>query len=95
MKHKPPNRLITFLKLHRGLVTLIGASIVFFTFIFRDVLREDARARKDNYERAQALFDLKTSIMDLNDSIRHLVFLVLTEKPYSEDQNKQRHAHWE
>lgn len=33
--------------------------------------------------------------MDLKDSIRHLDFLVLTEKPYSEDPNKQRHAHWE
>jgi hypothetical protein len=83
------------LKPHRGLVTLLGMLIVFFTFIFRDVLREKARARRDKYEKAQASFDLKTSIMDLKDSILHLDFLVLTEKPYSEDPDRQRHAHWE
>jgi hypothetical protein len=95
MKPKLSTRLIASLEPHRGLVTLLGTLILFLTFISRDVLREWARAERDKYDSAQASFDLNSRIVDLKDSIRHLEFLVLTEKPYSEDPNKQRHAHWE
>jgi hypothetical protein len=95
MKPKLPTRLIAFLEPHRGLVTFLGTLIVFLTLISRDGLREWARATRDKYDNAQATFALKTSIMDLKDSIQKMEFLVLSEKLYSEDPNKQRHAHWE
>src|SRR5258708_6226791 len=95
MKPKLSTRLVAALEPHRGLVTLVGTLIVFLTFIVRDGLREKARARRDKYDNAQASFDLNASIRDLKDSIHHLDFLVLTEKPYSDDPNRQRHAHWE
>jgi hypothetical protein len=95
MKPKLFTRLLAFLEPHRVLITLLGTLILFLTFISRDVLREWARTKRDKFENAHASFNLNKSITDLNDSIHHLGFFLLSEKPNSEDPNKQRHAHWE
>lgn len=59
------------MKRHRRGLTLLGTGIVFFTFIFRDVLRENARGKKDNYDIAVTYFYVLDGLIEISDRVRH------------------------
>jgi len=61
----------SFVKRHRRGLTLLGTGIVFFTFIFRDVLRENARGKKDNYDTAVTYFLILDGLIEISDRMRH------------------------
>jgi hypothetical protein len=75
-KKKPLQSVISVLKRHRKLLTLVGTVIVFFTFVFRYVLREKARGTKDSYESAASSFSLMDEIINVSDRVRHLQVVV-------------------
>jgi hypothetical protein len=80
-----------FLKRHRRALAVLGTCILFFTFVFREVLREKARATKDNYDSAEELFSILDAFVNLNDRIRH-VEVVIESQPnnYVESQHTLR-----
>jgi hypothetical protein len=75
-KKKPQQSFISVLKRHRKLLTLFGTAILFFTFVFRDVLRENARGTRDSYESAASSFALMDKIISVSDRVRHLEVVV-------------------
>ena len=68
--------LLSYAKRHRRVLTLLGTCILFFTFIFRDVLREDARGKKDTYDAAETSFSILDGLIGINDRIRHLEVVI-------------------
>jgi hypothetical protein len=86
---------VSLLRRHRKALQLLGTLIVFFTFVLREVLREDARSKKESYDAAEVQFNLRNSLIDLDDKIRHVGFLVLTLSPSSEQPDKWSQAHWD
>jgi len=75
-KRRSYSLLLSYAKRHRRFLTLLGTFILFFTFIFRDVLREDARAKKDNYDAAETSFSILDGLIGINDRIRHLEVVI-------------------
>jgi hypothetical protein len=53
-------RIIAGLQRHKNLVTFIGASIAFGTFVARDVLKENAKDLADATERARSNYSIRT-----------------------------------
>jgi hypothetical protein len=86
---------ISGLRARRRTLQLLGTAIVFFTFVLRDVLRENARTTKETYDAAEEQFNLRKSVIDLNEQIRHVGFLVLTLSPSSQDPERWDQAHWD
>jgi chromosome segregation ATPase len=75
-KRRSYSLLLSYAKRHRRFLTLLGTFILFFTFILRDVLREDARAKKDNYDAAETSFSILDGLIGINDRIRHLEVVI-------------------
>jgi hypothetical protein len=75
-KRRSYSLLLGYAKQHRRVFTLLGTCILFFTFICRDVLREHARAKKDNYDAAETSFSILDGLIGINDRIRHLEVVI-------------------
>ena len=77
---------VRFFRRHRNLLTLLGTIIVFFTFIFKDVFRENARGTKDSYDSAASSFTLIDGLVSISDRVRH-VEVVLESQPLNYVEN--------
>lgn len=64
--------MIRFLRQNPKLLTLLGTVIVFFTFVFKDVLQENARETKNNYNSAASSFTLINVLVGISDRVRHV-----------------------
>jgi hypothetical protein len=61
----PPNRLVNFFRRHDRILTLVGALIVFSTFMVKEGIREHLKDLIDALDAAQAIFVMERATQDL------------------------------
>jgi hypothetical protein len=66
------NPMKTFVRTHERLLTLLGASIVFFTFLTKDALRENLKDLTNSIEQTQNAFLERRDTKFLTDRINHV-----------------------
>ena len=62
----------TFLRKHQRLISFIGASIVFATFIVREVVREHLKDLADSLDQAENLFAIRGQLYSTNQRLRQI-----------------------
>lgn len=63
-------RFVALLRKHNRVVTLVGALIVFATFVFKEALRENFKDLADSVERAEDSYDIRNEMKVTSDSLR-------------------------
>jgi hypothetical protein len=74
--------IVSWLRKHRGIVTFLGACVVFATYIYKEILLDDAKTQKEAYENARVMFSIRDSLVRLSERVRRLEVLTT---PFYED----------
>jgi hypothetical protein len=64
------SRVKVFIRQHRQLITVVGAIVVFFTFVTKEIFRDELKDSVDSFSKAEMTLSIGTSITKVRESIR-------------------------